>query len=260
MSIKKNKILKKIMCLSLLSQIIFYTGCSSESSESLVTEISPSVNEHIPIPVEEFIASAEATTEVTIEITEETTNVEAPKEYENIEFGGYTWKVLEKNEDSMLVITEEVIDLRTYHDIAVSITWEDCTLRSYLNNEFYNSFNETDRARIKDTNLINDNNPKNETPGGNNTTDKIFLLSIDEAEKYFHSWLKDGVATLSSDAAIKYYEDANRAGEPVCWWLRSPGTAGFYAAEVSASGWVSVDGTSVRVLEGGVRPALYLEY
>lgn len=49
MSIKKNKILKKIMCLSLLSQIIFYTGCSSESSESSVTEISPSVNEQIPI-------------------------------------------------------------------------------------------------------------------------------------------------------------------------------------------------------------------
>ena len=102
-----------------------------------------------------------------------------------VQFGGYDWYVLEKQDGKMLLLTEKIIGRRAYHNRVENITWETCDMRKYLNGEFYNSFNETDRKRIVE--VMNDNpaNPWYGTSGGNSTTDKIYLLSIAEVVKYF---------------------------------------------------------------------------
>ncbi len=85
--------------------------------------------------------------------------------------------------------------------------------------------------------MKNDDNPKYSTEGGRDTTDKIFLLSIDEAKKYFEN------------------DEARAIGS--CWWLRSPGYSSSRAAEVLSYGHVIQGGIFVINLLS-VRPALWV--
>ena len=100
-------------------------------------------------------------------------------------FGGYDWRVLAAENSKALLISEYVLEKRSYDSDQEDITWERCTLRTYLNREFYNSFSSEDRNRIIETVNSNSNNLWYGTPGGNDTRDKIFLLSLEEADKYF---------------------------------------------------------------------------
>ncbi|MDR2533016.1 MAG: DUF6273 domain-containing protein [Oscillospiraceae bacterium] len=170
-----------------------------------------------------------------------------------IQFGALEWRVLEIQDGMALIITEDVIDRRPYHADGGDITWEHSSLRAYLNGEFYNSFSSSEQGRIIETTIINSNNPTRGTAGGNNTTDNIFLLSIDEANNYF------------TDNASRIALNAN--GEASWWWLRSPGDSCNYAAivygvgnvyEGGEGGGVRVGGGNVYYNHGGVRPALWL--
>ena len=107
------------------------------------------------------------------------------------------WLVLENNGDSLLVISKYVLDAEryskaydTYTYQAHPITWEQCSLRAWLNSTFYTTaFNQGEQMRIPTTLL--DNSIANESfyaegiTGGNNTYDKVFILSRKEYEKYF---------------------------------------------------------------------------
>ncbi|MDR1464668.1 MAG: DUF4062 domain-containing protein, partial [Oscillospiraceae bacterium] len=66
-------------------------------------------------------------------------------------FGNYDWRVLEVRDGKALLITKEVIDEKPYNEKWKGVTWETCTLRGYLNGEFYESFSEADRAKIVET-------------------------------------------------------------------------------------------------------------
>ena len=166
---------------------------------------------------------------------------------EIIEFGGVNWLVLDKRDGKALIISEAVICIDTPYNVNnADVTWETCTLREYLNDEFYNSFSEADKARIVETTIVNGDNPEYGTPGGNNTTDKIFLLSIAEANSYF----------ADKSARIAFTDE----GEAVWWGLRSPGSNSSAAALVEGNGNVFDMGIAVYLSyeSGGVRPALWL--
>ncbi|MCL2002730.1 MAG: DUF6273 domain-containing protein [Oscillospiraceae bacterium] len=161
---------------------------------------------------------------------------------EIMEFGGYEWLVLDVQGGKAFLLSEKVLESRKYHNEGIDITWADSDLRAYLNGEFLSSFSESDRARIAETSIINNDNPEYGTPGGNNTVDKIFLLSIDEALAYF-----------ANDSARIAYDSGGKA---IWWWLRSPDHAG-YAADVDIDGSI-YSGYNFVDYNGGVRPALWL--
>lgn len=95
-----------------------------------------------------------------------------------IKFGKYNWRVLEMSEHTALIITVDCVDNMVYNTSrSNSVTWETCSLRKYLNEDFYNEFSDSEKSMIKDTNVTNENNFQYGTDGGNNTVDKIFLLS-----------------------------------------------------------------------------------
>jgi len=101
-------------------------------------------------------------------------------------FGSYNWLILDIQNNSILIITEEIIEQRAYHDIYKDTTWADCGLRKYLNSEFYDKFTETDRSKIIPVTNKNLDNQWYGTKGGEETQDNIFLLSIEEAVcRYF---------------------------------------------------------------------------
>lgn len=155
-----------------------------------------------------------------------------------IKFGKYDWYVLDKKEDKMLIITEKVFEKRAYNNCECEITWETSDMRKYLNNEFYNSFDTADRARIIETENENKDNPWYGTSGGNPTIDKIFLLSIEEVIKYFGDsgqiktrymypnceWCKDEFLPWIDDQYNLNRRAVNDEGIVEKWRLRSPGS------------------------------------
>lgn len=168
------------------------------------------------------------------------------------------WRVLAVQGDSALIVSVMSLDAQPYHDGWADVTWEKCTLRSWLNDEFYKAaFNYWERAVIELTQVVNEDNPEYMTKGGNDTMDYVFLLSIAEMETYFKD-KEDRVAKPTAYAIAKGAR-INRSRTGGWWWLRSPGRKRFEAAEVHPEGDAIVHGGTGAVYEG-VRPALWINY
>ena len=135
----------------------------------------------------------------------------------------------------------------------MDVTWEKSDLRNWLNNDFINSaFSSEEQSRIVETQNTNPDN--NGTKGGSDTRDKVFLLSIDEANKYFGSPEARQVEPSKAAGAKAYANDANKSR----WWLRSPGSSSVYAAYVPSNGSVNTGGSDVNKSDYVVRPALWI--
>ena len=184
---------------------------------------------------------------------------------DKIKFGAYKWVVLDIQNDKALIITKEPVILKPYHDQRTEVTWENCTLRQYLNGEFFDRFRIMEKPRIAETCLRNADNQWFGTPGGNDTTDKIFILSLEEVVKYFG----DSGQLLNGnpnhiDQIFDKYNFARKATYKlvgvVMWWLRSPGGAGNRAAIVGGDGRILVNGANLDFVWGlrCVRPSLWL--
>lgn len=181
-----------------------------------------------------------------------------------ITFAGYDWRVLEvQKNNKALLLSEKVLERRAYNEQENEITWEQCTLRSYLNGAFYESLG-TEKSEIIDSCIVNASNPWLGTAGGNNTIDKIFLLSLEEVVQYFG----DSGQLKYKNPKSKYWIDdqynAERKaydadGKVSWWWLRSPGIYSFFAGRVSADGNIHLYGNYVHLDSGGVRPALWVK-
>lgn len=183
-----------------------------------------------------------------------------------ITFGEYKWRVLDVTDNRALIITENIIELRWYHDKFEEITWADCKLRQYLNNEFYFKFSQNEKAKIIAVTNRNPDNPWFKTKGGKDASDNIFLLSLDEVCKYFG----DSREKLRSKDHQKWQIDDEHNGKRQAkygndfhWWrLRSPGYYSRTSASVSKNGYIYVRGNGVYGSPGdggGVRPALWLK-
>ena len=177
-----------------------------------------------------------------------------------IEFGSYPfeadgtekpieWIILEKySDDTALLLSKYGLDEVRFD--GSSDNWEKSEIRQWLNNEFYNkAFDEKERINIIESSI----ECEKSVCFGNSTytvNDKIFLLSIEEAEKYFNS---DEERKCCSTP----YTQRNKSviGRIVgsCWWLRSPGRSQGGAACVSDAGYVIsynnvyFDGNAVRM-------------
>ena len=186
---------------------------------------------------------------------------------ETIEFGNYPqeedgtekpieWIVMKKEGNQVLLLSKYVLDAKPYNEEVEEVTWETSDIRKWLNNEFYTTaFNKAEKAKIQTSLIKNEDNSEYGTSGGNDTEDKVFLLSEKEAETLFSND-KKRIAK-----ATEYAEESGVYGneeKAACWWLRSPGYYSGCAAGVYYYGWVSRDGDSVDVNIDGVRPALHL--
>lgn len=156
---------------------------------------------------------------------------------DTIRFGRYKWKVLAKDNSKVLIIAKEGVGNRAFDSRRENARWETCELRKWLNEDFYYSFGAEEQLLIRAVRLSNNGNPKYGTSGGNETDDRIFLLSIDEAKMYF---LSDGDRKNSSFSL---------------WWLRSPGGTDSQVAVVDQYGTVSDYGINCNI-GATVRPAL----
>ena len=166
-------------------------------------------------------------------------------------FGDIRWYVIAKTESGCTLLSEKPVIKMPYNEAGYQTTgtWEDSTLRAWLNEKFYNTFTEEEKALITKTHNINPANRENGTPGGNDTDDHIFLLSVDEANAIDNKVRRCG-----------YWYDMDNQW----WWLRSPGANESYAAYVgnNTDGKNIVDpaGDVASNNFGAVRPALNIRF
>jgi len=188
----------------------------------------------------------------------------APQNGSIIPFGSCGWRVLDVQNDKMLIMSEQVIKRSAYNEQWLEVTWENCTLRNYLNGDFYNNFSYADKKRIVEVKNKNSANPWFLSFGGNDTSDKVFLLSIEEVIKYFGDSGQLGNKILDNEAWIMDRYSSERIatdseGEVCWWWLRSPGNGNYRAADAGGvDGHIRINGLGVNNNFGGVRPSLWI--
>ena len=196
-----------------------------------------------------------------------------------IPFGNYQWRILDIQESKMLIITDQIIEQRDYHDKKESITWEHSEIRNYLNSTFFDRFASSEKERILTTLNRNADNPWYGSVGGADTVDKVFLLSLDEVVRLYFG---DSSRLLDHPKPNQRYwfdrKDENNIRRTALfmdsrwwWWTRTPGKNNRVAVYIHGDGNIGIQGngiskTSFNTLhhitksnEGGVRPALWVK-
>ena len=176
-------------------------------------------------------------------------------------FDPIEWRVLSVNSDGIYIMAEKILDYRPYHTSYTSITWAFCTLRTWLNNDFYNTaFTTSEKAKILTTHLANGDNPWYGTSGGIETYDKIFIPSVADVLDEAYGFVNSTSSSSTRQAQLTGYS-ASLAGtttnKTYYWWLRTPGHDDDYACRVDSDGSIYRSGNGVN-RNYGIRPALKL--
>lgn len=203
-------------------------------------------------------------------------------------YGPIKWRVLNIHGNDALLIADKGLDDQEYNTADADVTWETCTMRSWLNGydssdnssgrdytelNFINyAFTSSEISAIKTTEVVNDDNISYGTEGGNNTTDKIFLLSENEVHNsstaLLYRFVRSGntydearrCKSSTYAKAMGVYRNTESFYAGNCWWwLRSPGSHSRAAVDVSRGGNVDYGGAYVLSRSGAVRPALHLD-
>ena len=161
------------------------------------------------------------------------------------------WIALERKADKVLMVSRYIIECLSFHDSFASfedITWCDCTLRRWLNFEFYeNAFNEYEKRLINKTIVRAEKNVLYNTDPGEDTVDEVFLLSIREVMRYLPS---EEVRRAQQTPYLMKNDSKD------VWWLRNPGID--HVSTVTVRDGI-IDRFGCRNNFGlGVRPAIWI--
>ncbi|MBQ6735664.1 MAG: hypothetical protein IJR00_12250 [Lachnospiraceae bacterium] len=201
------------------------------------------------------------------------------------------WEVLDADGDSVLVVSCYVLDCVPYNEGLSDVTWENCTLRTWLNRDFYDrAFSPEEQGLILESTVLNMDNEYYGKSGGNNTKDKLFCLSVDEIYRYYEfnavhdedgfrasEALITGATPAASSTKLYTHEitihdfqnilaaenySENCIGKTGCiWWTRSPAGGDVGACrvyDIGDVGWDD-DGGNAEPDVTGVRPAMRLQ-
>ncbi len=179
------------------------------------------------------------------------------EEYHYFKYQPIKWRILSVNDTEALVIADKALDCQQYNDARAEVTWEICTLRTYLNEKYYSlAFGSEEQSAIYTQ--TND--------------DKIIVLSEEEEYDTEISPARS-IGTGKNDLSmrenrmIKSTTYAKAMGawcsaldEGNCyWWLRSTGDATSFARTVDPQGSIPLLGGFVDDLGYGVRPAMTID-
>ena len=194
------------------------------------------------------------------------------------------WRVLSVNGDDAFLIADRNLDVQRYNDTSTPVTWETCTMRSWLNgygsssnvcetdytndNFIDRAFTDSEQSAIRDTAVENKDNPKYGTDSGKDTIDKVFLLSYDEITNPDYGF--SGDYSVYDEARKRKNTGYVAAGGTIglsgmrsedeidSWWLRLPGFDSSNAVGVDTYGYVNQFGYSVYYYYTAVCPVLHL--
>ena len=167
------------------------------------------------------------------------------------------WEVITQETGRALIVSRKGLLPMPYHRKYEAVTWQDSDLRGWLNGEFFDhSFNEEEKRRILKAVTCHTDNSFYGISAGPDTEDRVFLLSLEEAEDCF----SDPVSRVRTATPYAKHCGAYTYAKDSCfWWLRSPGADQSYAACVPNDGTLFFNGNVVTFDKYCVCPALWLD-
>ena len=172
------------------------------------------------------------------------------------------WRVL-ANDGNLFVVSDQNLDCVAYNTSAETVTWEECSLRKWLNSKFLdNAFTTQEQVAVLESLVVNQDGAKGSEAGAD-TYDKVYLLSIYEVidpDLGFPTDWKDkgGTRVALNTEYTKSKQALTNTDMSGAWWLRTPGDAN-NAANVFNAGNVFVRGGSVDNFLFAVRPAMNID-
>lgn len=165
------------------------------------------------------------------------------------------WTILDKQDDKVLLLSKKALDYRSYHPEEYDdVTWEECHLRKWLNDDFISeAFSDDEKKQICETVLTTEDNSEYHTSGGNDTSDKVFVLSNEELKKYFPY-----EETRCCEATEYVIGKGCKVNDEkiVFWLLRTPGDKQYTVQGIETDGYCASYGTRVNE-KNAIRPALW---
>ena len=192
------------------------------------------------------------------------------------------WQILEDMGDgTYILLSVKGLDTVPYHTKDTKVTWEKCSLRAWLNGEFYEkAFSADEKKQLVRSTLKNPDNKTFGTKGGKPTEDYVYLLNLGDVERYYglndlyggskdrsrygceallcmpsETALRHGAYTMPQESAksLQAKYSYPLPGGTCCWWLRGPG---FLSAPfIDCSGNVCF-GTEADTADYCVRPVI----
>lgn len=182
------------------------------------------------------------------------------------------WIILARAGDNALLLSKYGLDAKEYHEEQEDITWEQSDIRSWLNSSFMDTaFTSEEQGAILKSEVDNsqaEGNSEYDTTGGNNTEDRVFLLSYKEAfEDYFSS--DEERVCMPTDYAVQNGAYINDDTGVCWWWLRGSywiNTADFgdlgslFGVQIFAANVSDLGSSGYSIVNGSVciRPALWV--
>lgn len=200
------------------------------------------------------------------------------------------WRILKKNENDVFLLADKALDTKPWNETANTVTWENCTLRSWLNgygssankngvnysndNFIDTAFTNEEQQAFQTTLVSNQQDPFWDSFPVNDTYDKIYCLAHKEALNAEYGFTNERYVTPTRELAVTPYANAKLDWETYPWgipgwWLRTMGDdnyrdqsfewyIGKYAAYVMQSGFAYCNGSPVEDTFMTVRPVLHL--
>lgn len=189
--------------------------------------------------------------------------------YNVIEFGKYDmeigysgpveWLVVDRNNESYLLVSRYILDCKNYNNSDKEVTWDNATLNEWLNNYFLNGAFSSDE--IAYMNYLGD--------FAIDGKGKVSLLNIAACDKYFgredvekRNYKLSAKATTWAKSNFQETVDAKNSDYYDCgsFYLTNNGTTDRKAAWVGQYGHIYKEGQAVKLEHGdGVRPVIVVK-
>lgn len=156
------------------------------------------------------------------------------------------WEILDTDGDRILLLSKYALDSQYYYETDIPVSWGRSDLRGWLNANFlYDAFTEAQQTQILPVTLEK-----------NAGADQLFLLSLDEVNRYFADNTERLCKATDYALAQNAYVSPTTGGS---WWLlRTPGKTDQHVMSVNSDGSIDREGGTVSSIRGGVRPAMWV--
>ena len=201
------------------------------------------------------------------------------------------WRVIELNEDEAMLIADREMDCAPFNQETADVTWKECTLRSFLNGydetqnaagisfaekpqeSFYKTaFSAREQAAIIDGTVENPDNSNYGTDCGEDTTDKVFILSCEDVFSgenagrhgfYPGSGVDDPARrfrpTMYAKARGTWYSPVENYRGNGFWFMRTSGYTPSSVTYICDFGYIYSRGTDVSCNDSGVLPVIRVD-
>lgn len=176
------------------------------------------------------------------------------------------WLVIDKNGSELKLMSLYCLDTIHFMKNSDPVRWESSYAREFLNGEFFHqAFSAAEQAMIKTVAVKNTPNPIHGTGGGEDTLDKVYIFSLEEAMEFYgiitpEERFYDGVYAQATQHAINNGAWLELPGSTNCWWwLRSTGGSDQNATEIGSLGYLSFNGNTGETELRSIRPIIHIE-